>query len=549
MKFLVRIIGIISIFLCFAILACDGEGIKNNNNDNPPFIPPVISEQARVLETQTLEKIDSFNNANGTIVFTGLSQEEIPKVGEILVAEPSSNAPYGFLRRVTAVSNSGNRTTVNTTEAALTDVIKDGELNISDFDLDSLLDEPLFNYSNTGKVARNSNGVGLTYPIELDPFSKIPYLKDKISLEGEAKLNNSLDFKLKFEDSALQEMTVCLTTKSSLNLALVGEIETSDEDDLSFTLAELKLKPVIFNIGFVPIVIVPVIKLNLNFGLDVEIKGEITLIDADITVKSGIEYKDGEIIDIFDYSTNAKEPEATFTMRGEIKISLEPILEFRLYNNEDISVGISADLYGKIEFDAWGSNEGNDNHAIFSEYPILLTHNILNNTSLNGSIGADAKVAVKFKIFGLIIVDYKKEVKIFNKPIFEITVFPKLSEVTIKNTIPNYNNNSEITSYEVHLQASFTEPDNNFYSIWVPDNDCYGFFMYRYAWHLFYNYDLHNPGERTNAITIEQNVINMTIWVQPNEPIYIFPACRLPFGSGYYLDFFILGPYTEISLP
>jgi hypothetical protein len=51
--------------------------------------------------------------------------------GEIIVAAPSSAAPDGFLRRVTAINATGGDVVVQTQAATLEDAIQQGEVNIS----------------------------------------------------------------------------------------------------------------------------------------------------------------------------------------------------------------------------------------------------------------------------------------------------------------------------------------------------------------------------------------------------------------------------------
>jgi hypothetical protein len=94
----------------------------------PPPPPPevVVRDQTKVLDPSTRTALGEFK-PDGTLVFTGAISA---KTGDVMVSEPSPNAPNGLLRKITQVQTVGGKTVVQTEQAKLGDVIKKGALKV-----------------------------------------------------------------------------------------------------------------------------------------------------------------------------------------------------------------------------------------------------------------------------------------------------------------------------------------------------------------------------------------------------------------------------------
>jgi hypothetical protein len=96
-----------------------------------PTFPPIIPETTNVLPQSTTQYLASLSSS-GIFTFTQATSElDALAPGEIIVGEPSTKAPNGFLRRVTDVASSGTGVVVTTGPATIEDAIEQGSLHFS----------------------------------------------------------------------------------------------------------------------------------------------------------------------------------------------------------------------------------------------------------------------------------------------------------------------------------------------------------------------------------------------------------------------------------
>ena len=93
---------------------------------------PVIPVTTNVL-TQTTTQYLSAISGNGAVFTFTQSTPALSALapGEVIVGDVSTNAPYGFLRKVTSISPVGGQVVVATTQATLEDAIQTGSAHIS----------------------------------------------------------------------------------------------------------------------------------------------------------------------------------------------------------------------------------------------------------------------------------------------------------------------------------------------------------------------------------------------------------------------------------
>lgn len=113
--------------LIAALVACP---TNTKPPDLPKHLPPIIPETTKVTDPATRAALSSYDAASGTMRYT----QSTPfianlKTDDVMVSEPSSAAPNGYLRKVKAIRKEGNVVVLETTQAALTDAISQGSLN------------------------------------------------------------------------------------------------------------------------------------------------------------------------------------------------------------------------------------------------------------------------------------------------------------------------------------------------------------------------------------------------------------------------------------
>src|SRR5690606_12153822 len=95
--------------------------------------PPIeIPETTKVAGSDTRAALESYDPVGGTLRFvSGTPLLDQLEVGDVIVSEPSEEAPAGYLRKVEAVVREGDTVVVDTTQANLVDAITRGELKAS----------------------------------------------------------------------------------------------------------------------------------------------------------------------------------------------------------------------------------------------------------------------------------------------------------------------------------------------------------------------------------------------------------------------------------
>jgi hypothetical protein len=109
--------------------ACGGGG----GHAEPPQgeYPVVLFDTTRIADASTRGALSSYDPDTGAMRFnTSTPLLDALAAGDVLAAEPSLAAPYGYLRRVTAVRREGDEVALETEQAKLTDAVKSGTLRI-----------------------------------------------------------------------------------------------------------------------------------------------------------------------------------------------------------------------------------------------------------------------------------------------------------------------------------------------------------------------------------------------------------------------------------
>lgn len=130
-----RLLGTVGILtVLIGITGCTdmfgGAPVDPNGASNDSQNQVVIPETTKVADDDTRNALTSYSSQTGTMRFSGSTPvlQNLSK-DDVLVSKPvGSTAPYGFLRKVTAVRQVGNEIVVETTQAALSEAIDQGRV-------------------------------------------------------------------------------------------------------------------------------------------------------------------------------------------------------------------------------------------------------------------------------------------------------------------------------------------------------------------------------------------------------------------------------------
>lgn len=254
------------------------SGIQSCKKDEDPITPQDQTEEPsddefpapNVMDAETRQAIKELDTTNFTFTFN--AETDIIKnleVGSVLVDSSSSFAPYGYLRKVTAINTSKGETTVTTEQARLVDIADTGSIRFR-----------------TGKIPQSKIqkivlSEGVQWVGQKDPnFSvyEFDYKKTysgaygEFTVEGHTSLD--MDFFFDFDwhwewdlfpvlghpVADLFESGVELNQLASIHTEATGAYQLSGE---KISLAEFYFTPWTFMVGPIPVVFLPKIELFL----------------------------------------------------------------------------------------------------------------------------------------------------------------------------------------------------------------------------------------------------------------------------------------------
>lgn len=329
------------------ILIISFLSVCSKSPTKPSELEVVYSEQVVKLEDNAIQSIVSMDTS-GTIIFSQkTSNLEKLKPGDIIFCQPTTVVPYGFLKRVQSVNFSGNNVIVTTSNATLEDVFQTASFSYQKtLTMDDLQGTPLLK---KGVSVKRSQGDGFyvsiedikLYDLDGDPMTE----EDQIKADGSIEINPSFQFNLEIDNFKLQEVRFVSTTTETAELEITCGISISYEPE--YRLAEFKFSPITIWVGWVPIVIYPI--LGIDVGADVSATvGFKTGVTQTATLEAGLEFKNNSWNQISNFSKSFDFIPPELTNSVSVKGYTGPQLNLLLYG----IAGPYAELNGYLELSA-----------------------------------------------------------------------------------------------------------------------------------------------------------------------------------------------------
>jgi hypothetical protein len=311
------------------------------------FQDVVVPPTTKITDESTRNVLGSYDPDSGKMVFaleTPLLKNV--KVGDVFVSEPGPGAPYGYLRRITAVQRSKGIVTLGSVQANLTEAIYKGHLNASG-EL-----KPSASAAGSAFSAGRARTAELRPSLESDTGDTFTFQKDidvTVNLEGgddelggtgTVNVKGSVYFNAGYNlglgiESCLEVPPVCVDRveawagveqKSRLKVTgqFVGKLHKEQVID------KLPIDPIVFFIGPVPVVLVP--SVNIVLGVDGEARINFSFeAEAKTKIKVGAKWTDPD----------------------DGGIGWENISEYnpldKLFIDADIDGSIRMDAFGKLD--------------------------------------------------------------------------------------------------------------------------------------------------------------------------------------------------------
>jgi len=386
---------------------------------NPPPTPPtvVIPVTTKVFSPATQAALETVSP--NALTFSGA---QAIAVGDVVVSAPTPNALNGLLRRVTAVRVQDGKTILETATASLRDAIQKGSLKatraLTDDDVEATQLTPGVTYTPKRGVSAQASNPTFT-------FDKVIYDRDgnEDTKDDQVILGGSLDLKPAVEfDWDLDffppdfDFLARATFTEIAKLSLTGKESFKLEKTLR--VGEIKFKPITFSIGPVPVVIRPIIQLDI--GIRGSVGGELGVtVTQTLVLSAGAKY-DEEWRNLSDVQTDFKLESSVIKANLDAEVFSRVGLELLLYESLGLSVrpevflafdarfprkpfwklsgGIGVDV--QVEIDKWGIEKSFKRRVYEGRFPIAQSSNGAPTVEFNPNPSADLNRSVALQASG-----------------------------------------------------------------------------------------------------------------------------------------------------
>jgi hypothetical protein len=315
---------------------------------------PTVANNTMVLDTTSMQNLSSISQDGKTLTFaqsTPILQTLLP--GDIIVSGSNASAPNGLIRKVTAVIQDGGQIIIETDPATLEEVIQRGSIELSraltPYDLSSAV-ALRKGVSLTQGMARAQTLEGFYFEIEdvvlYDADGDLNTENDQIRMNGGISFDLGFNFNLEIDNFQLKNLTFTSSVVEATEIefeakAAILELEKKVE------IARLTFSPITAWIGWVPIVIIPV--LSVNVGIDGEVSvGITTKIAQEATLTAGLSYNNGTWSPISNFSNSFTFDPPFLSAGAEVMAYAGPQLNLLLYG----IAGPYGEIKGYLELEA-----------------------------------------------------------------------------------------------------------------------------------------------------------------------------------------------------
>jgi hypothetical protein len=245
---------------------------------NPPQSPalePIIPETTKIPDQATRDALTVFDTTTGVMRFNASTPLlDALQPNDVLVSEPATAAPFGFLRKVTAVRKEGGEVVVETTQAKLTEAVHQGSLNVEGKIAADQLRQvtPLSEGASGRAITENSGelapqfqtgtGNGFNFEAKIDQVFEVETENDGVAGKATVTFSGLVRFNVGYKvaleigliadlnwfEASMgfdEETTISITADAEGTMKKEYEVDRFDFD------------PIVFFIGPVPVVLIP----------------------------------------------------------------------------------------------------------------------------------------------------------------------------------------------------------------------------------------------------------------------------------------------------
>ncbi|HYO58693.1 MAG TPA: kelch repeat-containing protein [Archangium sp.] len=338
-------------------------GVSNKDQSSAELFFPYMDgpmvrlrPNARVLGSQARIHLQSFDPVTGTLTFqAGMTNYQ---VGDIIVGEPTPNAPYGIPPvRVIARTETGGLTVYETVASSLEEVLEEGEVDIER----ELTAEDLVEVDENGNPVSETQGASKAKLCSVSGLGikcsfNVPDSDSPVKLTGSLEFKAKQQFSLKFRKVLrIKEFKVAVGVVEKASLTL--EQRRSEElFNFEVPLNRWLIKRWVVFIGPIPVTIEMYVKFKVGADGKVKLATEYS-INQSASVFYGFRYthdRGWEDINEKTFDYGIKEPSTNgLSVNGEVRGYVAAVPGVGIYAPAKL-VGAESDIgsikgYGKLK--------------------------------------------------------------------------------------------------------------------------------------------------------------------------------------------------------
>jgi hypothetical protein len=304
----------------------------------------IIPETTKVADPATRNALESFDLTTGFLRFKNTTPVlESLSTGDVLASEPFGVAPYGYLRKISAIRKEGDVVILETTQASLTDAVHQGwlegegsleagdlmgtEVYLPGVEARALLPDP-----NQLRAAVGVISEGYNFEAKIDAQLSFEGSSGPASGKGEVRVTGLFRFNAGYNvslgiEGCLEIPPVCIDRfEASMGVeqyaGLTVTAQLQGEIKKEVKLATYYFSPIVFFIGPVPVVFVPIIDAVIGASGEAQLNFRFEASES-IQYKVGVRWRDPEdapprwedISEQNGFRHELKEPDLEATMR------------------------------------------------------------------------------------------------------------------------------------------------------------------------------------------------------------------------------------------
>jgi alpha-tubulin suppressor-like RCC1 family protein len=256
-------------------------------------LPPIIPDTTEVLPASTTEHLTSISG-DGTQFTFDQSTPELAALApdDIMVGDASPNAPDGFLRKVTSIENVGGQVVIGTADATLEEAIQQGEAHFSQVltpdQVESAQYAPGVSLASPSKTALAGSFKLNIDKVLYDADGESTTTNDRVVAKGSIEVTPRLNFDFRLKNWHVQQMTFTLGLDDQVKIEVESKVEKSIKREIE--LVHYNLKPIVFWIWFIPVVVRPI--LTFVVGVEGSVYASVSVqVTQEAKLSGGVKYE------------------------------------------------------------------------------------------------------------------------------------------------------------------------------------------------------------------------------------------------------------------